>query len=384
MTGTQLFPKRNRAEAHLKRWIHKLINQFNFEDEETAPTPVEEAPVSEDRATILYVIDTYNKHLLEVDRHPVRKVREVLDEFAKALLDPNYRDPDKALFRFRQFFNSYRIDEYSYIQKTFDDFRGIIWDLVDQLGEDLRHEQSVDNEIFTSLEDLREAVEANSIEVLKTQSRRFIDSYVEHQTRKDKRRSDRMDNIKKNLHSVRKQLLEANQSMRLDHLTQAYNRKSFDEQVKAHLRMFNVSPSPITLIMLDIDYFKRINDTFGHAVGDFVLKECVKGLHSVCSRDVDFVARVGGEEFAVLLPDLDLNKAISLAETILGRTRNDVFVHEGHELRFTLSMGIAQLQGGETSDQWIKRADDALYKSKQSGRDRYTVATPHPGVHRVA
>ncbi|MGE0761984.1 MAG: GGDEF domain-containing protein [Bdellovibrionales bacterium] len=365
----------------MKSWVQKLVNQFNFDYEgQHSAKDQPEVTISEDRATLLFILDTYNKHLLEVENHPVRKVRETLDEFAKELLNPE-RDVEKLLFRFRQFFGSYRIDEYTYVQKTFDDFRGIIWDFVDQLSEDLSQEQSTDREVHHSLKALREAVEANSIDTLKTQSRRFIDFYVEHQTRKDKRRSDRIVNIKKNLDSVRKQLFEANSSMRQDHLTQAFNRKSFDEQLAQYVRLQSFSPEPLTLITLDIDYFKRINDTFGHPIGDFVLKECVRTLHDIYNRSNDFVARIGGEEFAVILPGCAIDAAVAKAEQTLARVQKDVFTHEGHELRFTVSMGIAQLQSGESADKWLKRADDALYKSKNTGRNRYTVSVPQTETH---
>ena len=378
------FPIKEGRGSRVKSWVQKLVSQFNFEFEGQTEEGKPLAPISEDRATLLFILDTYNKHLVEVDNHPVRKVRETLDEFAKGLLDPERADPEKLLFRFRQFFASYRIDECSYLQKTFDDFRGIIWDFVDQLSEDLNQEQSTDREMHHSLKELREAVEANSIDVLKNQSRRFIDFYVEHQTRKDKRRSDRIVSIKKNLDSVRKQLFEASSSMRLDHLTGAFNRKSFDECLPQHVRMQGLSPEPVTMVMLDIDHFKRINDTFGHPIGDFALKECVKTLQSIYNRSADFIARIGGEEFAVILPGCDINSAVAKAEETLSRAQKDVFVHEGHELRFTLSMGIAQLQPQETAEQWLKRADQALYKSKNTGRNRYTVSVPQSETTKVA
>lgn len=365
----------------VKSWVQKLVSQFNFEFEgQTENGEAPQTPISEDRATLLFILDTYNKHLVEVHGHPVRKVRETLDEFAKGLLDPEGRDQEKLLFRFRQFFGSYRIDECSYLQKTFDDFRGIIWDFVDQLSEDLNQEQSTDRDMHQSLKQLREAVEANSIDILKNQSRRFIDHYVEHQTRKDKRRSDRIVSIKKNLDSVREQLFEANSSLRSDHLTGAFNRKSFDECLHQHVKMRGLSSEPVTLIMLDIDHFKRINDTFGHPVGDFALKECVQSLRDIYNRNSDFIARVGGEEFAVILPGCDINDAVIKAEQTLARTQKDVFTHEGHELRFTLSMGIAQLSPTETAEQWLKRADQALYKSKNTGRNRYTVSVPQSEI----
>ena len=107
----------------MKQWMQKLIDQFDFDWRETSeggsPVSVE---MNEERATLIYIIDILNKHLIEVDKHPVRKVRETLDEFAKELVKPNQANLERVLFRFRQFFSSYRIDEVSYMQKTFDDF----------------------------------------------------------------------------------------------------------------------------------------------------------------------------------------------------------------------------------------------------------------------
>lgn len=364
----------------MRRWVQKLVTQFNFQWDENQPAgtePSNHAPglsLSEDRATLLFVIDVLNKHLIEVDRHPVRKVRGILDEFAKEMINPDRQNIEKLLFRFRQFFGSYRIDEYTYVQKTFDEFRGIIWDFVDQLSEDLNQEKKAERDVIASLDALKEAVEADSIVELKDQSREFIDTYIEHQTRREKRRSERVLSVKKNLDSVRQQLFEANKSMRLDHLTSAFNRKSFDEQVRSHVRISSVSPEPVSLLMLDIDHFKKINDSFGHAVGDFVLKECVRILHEVFTRSNDFVARIGGEEFAIILSGFTAEAANKKAEQLMERIRKDVIVHEHHKLQFTVSIGAAQLGAGEEGDNWIKRADHALYHSKNNGRNRCTVA----------
>lgn len=356
----------------MKQWVRKLLEQFDIHPED--PRAEAEIVISEEKATILHLIDTYNKHLIEIDTQPVRQVRAILDEFAKGLAHPNPEVAEKNLFRFRQFFASYRIDEYTYVQNTFDDFKNIIWDFADQLGEDLRFEQSNEHAVRQSLNQLREAVESNSIDVLRNKSREFIDHYIEVQSRKDERRSHRMDAIQKNLSSVKKQLMEANHHMRVDHLTGAFNRKSFDEQAGKYISLKKISTNAVSLIALDIDFFKKINDAYGHDMGDFVIKECVRLLKEVCHRETDFVARTGGEEFMILLPDHQIEHAIHKAEEILKRVRKEVFVQQGLELRFTVSVGIAELQNDETASQWIKRADQALYHSKQTGRDKYTVA----------
>jgi diguanylate cyclase len=183
---------------------------------------------------------------------------------------------------------------------------------------------------------------------------------------------------------VKKQLVEANHAMRTDHLTGAYNRKSFDEAIKQHWQLYQISQVPVSLIILDIDFFKKINDRYGHDIGDFVLKECVKFLKEVYARPSDFVARIGGEEFAIILPEHAVEHAVQKAEEGLNRIRKEVFVKQDMELRFTVSMGIAQLENAETVDQWMKRADAALYESKNSGRNRHTVAPHKNNVIKVA
>ncbi|MEO0337547.1 MAG: GGDEF domain-containing protein, partial [Pseudomonadota bacterium] len=134
--------------------------------------------------------------------------------------------------------------------------------------------------------------------------------------------------------------------------------------------------APSCLLALDIDHFKKFNDTYGHATGDFILIECVKLLKSLFPEDNHFVARTGGEEFSVVLAGTTVSEAQKLATIALQRIRDERFIEDGTELKFTMSMGLAQLMNGESVDSWMKRADEALYKSKQEGRNRLTLA-PH-------
>ena len=144
--------------------------------------------------------------------------------------------------------------------------------------------------------------------------------------------------------------------------------------MKNHHRLFELSKTPVNLIMLDIDHFKKVNDTYGHDIGDFVLKECVKMLKQVFGREQDFLARIGGEEFAVIAPDYEVEALVQKAEQALEKVRKEVFVHGEHQIRFTISIGLSVLQPGETVDQWMKRADAALYNSKNTGRNKATLS----------
>ncbi len=363
----------------MKTWVKKFINQFDIsESSERSNSEIEnddtpEHDISEDLATILYIIDSHMKHLFDIEKLPARKTRQTLEDLAQQLIKPNNPNMDKVLFRIRQFFSSYRISEYSYIQKTFDDFRNIIWDFVEQLNEGL-DEQTEESEVRKHFDQLREAVECNSIDTLKSQSRQFIDSYIELQYKKDKKKTERMQKFQKSLHSVKKKLVEANQTMSLDHMTKAFNRKSFDEHILKQWQLSRVTKSPVTLVMLDIDHFKRVNDVYGHDIGDAIIKECVKLLQECFPRELDFVARVGGEEFAVIMTDYNVVQAAHVAEKALTTIRNETYVQLDMRIKFTCSMGIAQLNEGESVEEWIKRADEALYASKNSGRDKATIA----------
>lgn len=358
----------------MKKWIQKFVSQLHV-DSEGSTDPIEtEIEVSEERATLLFLIDIYSKYLIDTELSPARRVRETLDEYAKSILNIEDHNLEKKLFQLRQFISSHRFEEYSYVQKSFDEFRKIIWDFVDHLSSDVMAEHAEDLRLSESLENLREAVESNSIDSLKAQSRLFINSYLKIQSSKNQRKDQRLSKIKKNISSMKKQLVDANNSLKLDHLTKAYNRRNFDEQLKQQWNLFQITKHPVTLIMLDIDYFKRINDTFGHAMGDFVLVECVKTLKELFPRDVDAVFRVGGEEFAILLPDYQVDHAVQKAEATLSKVRKETYVEQDMRVNFTLSMGIAQLLENESIEEWMKRADSALYEAKKSGRDRYILA----------
>ncbi len=359
----------------MKQWLRKLLEQFENEPQRRT-TDTKNIDITEDRATVLYILDVYSKHLIDIDGHSTRKTREALDDFLKALIDLDTPNADKLLFRIRQFFSTYRIDEYTYIQKTFDDFKNIIWDFADQLCEDLRFEQEKEVTVKKNLDQLREAVEANSIVELRNKSRELIDFYIEYQTEKEEHRTKSLNSIQKNLDTVKKKLTEASTKMNIDHLTGANNRMSFDEQLKNQGRLFQITKSPVTLLVVDIDFFKKINDTFGHDVGDFVLKECVRLMRSIFHAPEQIVARIGGEEFAIILPGIKLEDAVKKAEEMLALVRKEVIVHHDFQVKYTMSAGISQLLEGETVEQWLKRSDQALYKSKQSGRDRITIA-PH-------
>lgn len=155
---------------------------------------------------------------------------------------------------------------------------------------------------------------------------------------------------------------------RTDVLTGAANRRAFDDELASRVAEWNDRKTPVSLIMVDADHFKRFNDRFGHQAGDETLKRIASRL-KLAMRDIDVVARYGGEEFAVILTGMALADAKRAAECVRAAIAEDKFDFQGTPLSVTVSVGLASAANGEQPAALIKRADAALYAAKQAGRN---------------
>ena len=151
-----------------------------------------------------------------------------------------------------------------------------------------------------------------------------------------------------------------------DGLTGLYNRRRLMETLTDEARRSQRLKHTFAVLMVDVDHFKKYNDSFGHQAGDAVLTK-VAGLLREATREVDFVARYGGEEFLILLPETGMGEALDIAERIRTRIAAEVF-HGGH---MTVSIGVSEFPlHGENADQVVGAADEALYEAKREGRDK--------------
>jgi diguanylate cyclase (GGDEF)-like protein len=158
----------------------------------------------------------------------------------------------------------------------------------------------------------------------------------------------------------------------IDPLTGAYNRRHMDDYMETPIMLKKRYGTPASLLLIDADNFKSINDTFGHAVGDEILRELATRLRASL-RSVDLLFRVGGEEFAVLLPESELAGALSVAEKLRAAVAAQPF-HA--DLPVTISVGLGELRGNEAFRALLKRCDDALYQAKADGRNCVRAAAP--------
>jgi diguanylate cyclase len=175
--------------------------------------------------------------------------------------------------------------------------------------------------------------------------------------------------LKKNrqrLKKVERKLLETTQDAYIDPLTKVFNRKRFDEDIEK----FDSSCKVYSVIFLDIDNFKQINDIYGHAVGDRVLKEVGEILRTYLRRNT-YAYRYGGEEFVVVLPNEDIETAKIVAKRLQEVIEHRTVTIDGNKtINFTASFGVAQKREGERFEDVLKRADEALYEAKRSGKNR--------------
>ena len=158
-----------------------------------------------------------------------------------------------------------------------------------------------------------------------------------------------------------------------DPLTDIYNRRHFEKLLHSEFRRAKRYSFQLSCIMLDIDHFKQINDTYGHQFGDEVLKE-VSGLLKNLTRDVDIAARYGGEEFIAILPETDVEGALTLAERIRSKLAEKQYVCRGKKLTITASLGVSTMKpdSEDIADEQklVFQADQALYQAKGAGRNR--------------
>ena len=154
-----------------------------------------------------------------------------------------------------------------------------------------------------------------------------------------------------------------------DGLTNLANRKQLDTLLKEEMPRAQRHGRHLSILMIDVDYFKSINDTYGHVTGDSVLRGLALTLQKRL-RPTDKIGRYGGEEFCVILPETSLSSAVRIAEELRSLIHDHAFIAEGKEIRVTVSIGVAPVKPVMALDEFYKAADDMLYQAKRAGRNR--------------
>ena len=185
--------------------------------------------------------------------------------------------------------------------------------------------------------------------------------------------SVRLQDLENETAELRSRIKQERNQAKVDPLTGIPNRLAYEERLKYEVARWKRFATPLVLVMWDIDLFKKVNDSFGHSAGDKVLRTIARTLESSI-RETDFVARYGGEEFVQLMTGSSLEECLQVADKIREAIKKTGFHFRDQAITITASCGLAELRDGDSVEQWFERADKALYKAKQEGRNRCELA----------
>lgn len=356
--------------------------------------PDAEASVEYDKAleSLARILRSLGRHAFELEQLSEEAIEKEFERWAMHVLvgaqissedvqlpghEPTIRRDWGALTRF---VNGHRQQEKTYVIRNLQDVRNVLWEFTNIVGRAIVEDQETDHKVTSHLEQLRTATEGGSFQDVKHALFAVVQGINTLIEERKKRQQQRLKKLGEKLRAVEEELGSARKQMTLDALTQLYNRGALDLQLERTASVSFFSGTSACILMMDVDHFKHINDTFGHPAGDAVLQQLANRLVSTFPRNTDFIARYGGEEFCVLLQGAGYELSQRLGERLLDAVRREEFHYQDMEIPVTVSVGVAELMPGETVLSWIERADRALYWAKDRGRDRLCLAIETTGA----
>jgi diguanylate cyclase (GGDEF)-like protein len=251
------------------------------------------------------------------------------------------------------------------------DLRQVIWVFIRNISQAFTQDEETDGRLRAQMSRLETLVEAHSTDALKREVLDAVGTLKTVLTERNERQHRQMQVLGAQVRSLGHELESARRESETDPLTRIPNRKAFDEYLAGSVEMHKAFGQAMSLLVVDVDHFKTVNDGNGHSTGDEVLRNVANALVKVFLRKNDFVARMGGDEFAVILRETSEADARVLAERVLARIRSLRVAAASEEiLEVTVSIGLAKIEAADDEKMWLERADRALYLAKEAGRDR--------------
>ena len=283
----------------------------------------------------------------------------------------------------RAVFAKQRRAERDFVQKTFRGLKQALVEVAQGFTRAIEGDREGDERVAGSLDGLRDLASAPGVDlarlkrsVLETVT--VVEAAAVERTQRQQREIGRLKDV---LRTMRVELKRAHAMAETDGLTGVANRATLDQHLLGTAALGTVHGQATTLLLLDLDHFKQVNDRHGHPAGDAVLRAVADTLRGTQAgglkrRESDVVARYGGEEFAVVLHDCRQADAAPIAEKLRRAVEETQAVHEGKVLRVTVSIGVAERGLDECHESWLERTDRALYGAKHAGRNRVQCAPP--------
>lgn len=318
------------------------------------------------------VVRAVGEGCFDMDGETAEAIQDRFNELARQV---DVAD-DAALAALSENVAAHRRHERHWVSKNVRDIAETVVGLVTRLGRNVTLDRASDSRVENQLRRLKGAAEQPDLASMRNEVLSAVETIAEAMKERDERQRSEMAAISRQLESLRNELTHTRKEMAMDGLTRLYNRASLDEHMESVVSISALSGRDACLLMVDIDHFKAVNDTWGHQAGDAVLRAVADLLVKCFPRRSDFVGRYGGEEFVVVLGEDGAATGRMLAQRLLERVRGEIIPWDGQEIRLTVSIGIAAFADGDGVKEWVARADKALYDAKSGGRDQAVEADP--------
>jgi diguanylate cyclase len=273
-----------------------------------------------------------------------------------------------------ELYKKYVINDFIAVDnKLEDNFQKIMTDVGESAEQTGKNADDLEKQLTYSLKSLNDSGASTDIQLV-IQTIASKTKQVSDSTRQFKKV---LDNAQSEISRLKEELQQAQEEARKDVLTKLYNRRSFDHHMLRNLET-KADNEILALVMMDIDHFKRFNDTYGHLMGDTVLKAMGKVLNEACEDKGYLPCRLGGEEFAILMPRTNMREALMFAENARKKIASLVLKDKKNGKKIsniTASFGLTFAEPEDSPESFLDRADAALYKAKKSGRDRVESST---------
>jgi diguanylate cyclase (GGDEF)-like protein len=354
----------------------------------------EGAPAGDDRdperplMSLVYALRTWGQFAIQASEAPARGES---DDEPAAPLPPfeqwarrtyGFSEGDRVDFdALERFVLQSRKDEQRVIDKSLRDLRESLWAFVECFSKSVSEDTASDTKSVEVVERLREAVVGGDVAMIKREAILTAQNVKTAINSRQQRQREHVDKLSAKLEDVSSALIRAKREGETDALTGLFNRAAFDAHMKRMTEMCVLMSTPPLLVVMDIDHFKWVNDKHGHDVGDKAIKAVAARLRATCRRAEDFVGRFGGDEMVAVLDGIAPGLELAQGDRILFAIREIELPVDKEILRMSCSIGMARAKPGESPEDWFRRGDNALYRSKRAGRDRATSAelTPPDG-----
>ncbi|MBU1218974.1 diguanylate cyclase [Myxococcota bacterium] len=324
--------------------------------------------------TLAAVVRTIIRFAMDTPEFPLADFRGQLEQFVVSVLirrpgENAIDDPDKHHRFVRNLINEQRRCENRLYTGIKDNSKAILTDFIKDLKASLLSRLEGDNQIVTNIQEIEKAAEGKDLDAIRKATKMAGDairSIIENQHNREK---EQLSKLTVQLKSMREELRDTKVKLNTDPLTGIFNRQAINDSLPKAMSYSRLAGEGLALFIIDLDFFKQINDTFGHNGGDEALKGVAKGLVKSFFRKDDFVARYGGDEFLAYARNVTWEEIEKIGERTRQAVENLNILFDGKKIPTSCSIGYTMMSDEDTIESIIERADQALYQSKSDGRN---------------